>query len=96
MNLSRGRKLADLENRRAQERIQECRLPGIELADDDQQEQLVQLAAHGLERFDVGRDRVEVGDALARSVEQSALPVNEVTLLQCQERIDGGAPPFTV
>ena len=62
MDSRRRRRDAFLEHARAEEGIDEGALPGVELADDDEQEELVELprgVGEGLRVGRCGRDRRE-------------------------------------
>ena len=86
----RRRQLADLEGVGPEDGVQERRLAGVELADDHDEEQLVEATPHRLEGLEVARHHVEVGEQLAAGVEQRPLLVHQLAFLGGQERVHAG------
>ena len=69
-----------LRDRAADERVDEGALAGVEFADDDQQEQLVELLDRAIERLLMLRRRVEARECRAQPREHAALLAHQLIL----------------
>ena len=84
VDLRRRRRHAFLGDLAADERVDEGALAGVELADDHQEEELVELGDRGLERLLVLPRRVEPGEGDAQAAEHRALLAKQLILWRGQ------------
>jgi hypothetical protein len=71
----------------AEQRVDEGSLAGIELADDDEQKQLIQLEQRPVEHLQVFRRRVQAGQRPAQLVNCPPLRLEQLLRLRGQESL---------
>lgn len=90
-----GRRRRPLRQERlAEQRVDQRRLAAVELADDDQQEELVELLQGPAQVFDIGRRRFPARQHIESALQDSSLLGLDALLRFVEERHQGHRPIF--